>query len=81
MVLVGKVQMGKGGLTDNFIKTLENHFKKYSIIKISVLKSCCRDRAELKEISEKIVKSLGNHYNIKTIGWTLIVRKWKRVVS
>ncbi|MBI3623857.1 YhbY family RNA-binding protein [Candidatus Pacearchaeota archaeon] len=81
MVLVGKVQMGKAGLTDNFIKTLENHFKKYSIIKISVLKSCCRDREEFKKISDKILDSLGNHYNIKTIGWTLIVRKWKRVVS
>lgn len=81
MVTVGKAQLGKAGLSDNFIKTLENHFKKYNIIKISVLKSCCRNREELKVIAGKIVSALGNHYSIKIIGWTLITRKWKRAVK
>ena len=47
-------------------------------IKISVLKSCCRDRNELKKIADEILEKLGKTYTAKIIGYTIIVKKWRR---
>ena len=58
MDAIGQIQLGKQGLTDNFIKTLKDHFKKFKNVKISVLKSCCRDKQELKELSNQILNGL-----------------------
>ena len=33
---------------------------------------------QLKEINEKIVKELGNHYTSRIIGYTIVVKKWRR---
>ena len=77
---ISQVQLGKQGVTENFIHTLESHFKKHDIVKISVLKSCCRDREELKEMANKMVNSLGKNYTSKIIGYTIIVRKWRKNV-
>ena len=53
MAFLKKVQLGKNGLTDNFIETLKIHFKTHLNIRISVLKSSTRDKGELKEILKK----------------------------
>ena len=74
------VQLGKKGLTDNFVETLRNHFKNHLNIKISVLKSLTRDRKELKEISEKILEDLGKNYTCRIIGYTLVIKKWRKPV-
>jgi hypothetical protein len=42
------------------------------------LKSCCRDRAELKEMGEKILEKLGTTYTLRIIGYTIVVKKWRR---
>ena len=68
-------QIGKLGVTKGFINSLKNSFKKHKIVRISVLKSCCRNKTELKEIAEKIKKSLGNNYKFRTIGYTIIFKK------
>ena len=78
MARIGQSQLGKQGLTDNFLQTLENHFKKFNVVKISVLKACCRDREELKEIEKKILDYLGNKFTSRTIGYTLTVKKWRK---
>jgi len=80
MATLTTIQLGKNGLTDNFIITLENHFKKYNNVKVSVLKSCCRDKEELKKISNKIIEKLGKHYTSKTIGYTIAIKKWRKAV-
>jgi len=80
MATLAKIQLGKNGLTDNFILTLENHFKKYNNVKVSVLKSCCRDKEELKEISNKILEKVGKNYTLKIIGYTLAIKKWRKPV-
>jgi RNA-binding protein YhbY len=74
------VQLGKKGLTDNFVETLRNHFKNHLNIKISVLKSLTRDRKELREISEKILEDLGKNYTCRIIGYTLVIKKWRKPV-
>ena len=53
-------------------------FKKYDNVKISVLKSCCRDKKELKKISEEIVDKLGKHYTTKNIGYVIVLKKWRK---
>lgn len=74
------IQLGKQGVTENFIETLKSHFKKHQNVKISVLKSACRDRGELKEINEKILSELGEKYTSKIIGYTIVVKKWRKNV-
>jgi len=80
MPTLAKIQLGKSGLTDNFIITLKNHFKKHDNVKISVLKSYCRDKDELKKISKDILNKLGENYTAKTIGYTIAIKKWRKPV-
>ena len=75
---IANIQLGKQGLTENFLKTLEDHFKKSQNVKISVLKSCCRDKKELKKISDEIVEKLGKHYTARNIGYVIVVKKWRK---
>ena len=80
MPFLKKIQLGKKDLTDNFIETLKMHFKTNLNVRISVLKSSTRDKGELKEISNKILEGLGKNYSAKTIGYTIILKKWKKPV-
>ena len=80
MAAVAKIQLGKAGITDNFIMTLESHFKKYNNVKVSVLRSCCRDKEELKKISNEIIEKLGKNYTSKSVGYTIAIKKWRKPV-
>ena len=73
-------QIGKNGVTENFIKTLKTYFKNYNSVRISVLKSGTRDREELKKMAEEIPKKLGENFTSRAIGFTIIVRKWRKNV-
>ncbi len=78
MPSIRQMQLGKNGVTEQFISSLKSHFNVTKNVKISVLKSCCRDKEELKEINEKILNELGNHYTSRIIGYTIVVKKWRR---
>ena len=78
MTALATIQLGKSGITENFVETLKNHFKKHDNVKISVLKSCCRDKAEIKKMSEDILEKLGKNYTAKTIGFTIAIKKWRK---
>ena len=75
---IGRVQLGRQGVTENFIITLKNHFEKYRNVKISVMKSAGRDRKTVKESSEKILEKLGDHFTTRVIGFTIVVKKWRK---
>lgn len=77
MALVN-LQIGKNGLTAEFISGLKNVFKNNENVRVSVLKSATRDRSELKEISAKILAELGKNYTCNIIGYTLVLRKWRK---
>ena len=74
----GKVQLGKNGLTENFIATLKNHFEKHKNVKIVVLKSTGREREKVKEYSKEILEKLGEKYTVKVVGFTIFVKKWRK---
>ena len=78
MPAIRQIQLGKNGITENFIGSLKHQFDKCKNVKISVLRSCCRDKTELKEISEEILKKLGNNYTTKIIGYTIVAKKWRK---
>jgi RNA-binding protein YhbY len=70
---IAKLQLGKQGLTPNFIDTLEIALKNHKQARISVLKSCTRDREKIIEIAESIVNSLKKKKKYRIIGFTIII--------
>jgi RNA-binding protein YhbY len=77
---MGNVQLGKQGVTPGFIESLRNYFKKHENVKVSALKSATRDRSELLKIAGEIAERLGRNYTAKTIGYTIVVKKWRKNV-
>ena len=80
MATIVNMQIGKNGITENFLETLKNYFKNHQNVKISILKSATRDREELKKISEKILENMGKNFTARTIGFTIVVKKWRKNV-
>jgi len=84
MPAIGNIQIGKNGITDNFIKTLETLFKNHSNVKVSVLRSARGEGKEgkksVKTYSEKILESLGTKYTARVIGFTIVIKKWRKAV-
>ncbi len=78
MIKLGEIQLGKNGITNNFIYTLKNHFKKHENVKISVLKSAGHNKEKVKKYSEEILEKLGGKYTAKIIGFTIVVKKWRK---
>jgi RNA-binding protein YhbY len=78
MPTIRQMQLGKNGLTEGFMCNLKHHFDSTKNVKISVLRSCCRDREELKKINDEILEKLGKNYNSRIIGYTIVVKKWRR---
>jgi RNA-binding protein YhbY len=74
-------QLGKKGLTPDFIESLKKTFKKHDLVKINILKSCSREKKEGKNIGEKIcseLKKSGKDFTYKLIGFTLSIKKWRK---
>ncbi len=76
--MLRQIQLGKNGVTENFIKTLKNHFKNSDNVKVSVLKSATRDREEIRKYSEMILNHLEKNYTAKIIGFTITLKKWRK---
>ncbi|MFC1710723.1 YhbY family RNA-binding protein [Nanoarchaeota archaeon] len=76
---IGEIQLGKNGITDNFIKTLKNHFNKHKTVKISVLKSAGHDREKVEIFRKLIMQKMGGYYSSKVIGFKIIIKKWRQL--
>jgi RNA-binding protein YhbY len=74
------VQLGKNGITENFIETLKDHFKNHVNVKISVLKSAGHNKEGIKKYSEEILEKLGRNYTARVLGFTIFLKKWKKNV-
>lgn len=73
-----QLQLGKNGLTESFIESLKNHFKKNKSVRISVLKSArSNGKSSVKRYAEEILENLGKNYRAKIIGFVIVVRKGK----
>jgi RNA-binding protein YhbY len=74
---VSSFQIGKQGLTPGIIESLKLHLKTHTQIRISVLKSATRDKAELEKIAQTIADSIDFHSTHRIIGYTIVLNKLK----
>ncbi len=80
MKKTANIQLGKNGITPNFIETLKSHFKNHENVRISVLKSARPEKSKVKQYSDEILEKLGRHYTSRTIGFIIVVKKWRKPV-
>ncbi|MFH1586009.1 MAG: YhbY family RNA-binding protein [archaeon] len=78
MPAIAQIQLGKNGVTNNFISTLKDHFNKSRTVKISVLRSATRDKKQLKQMTQDILEKLGSNFTTRIIGFTIVVKRWRK---
>tara|TARA_Y100000310_G_scaffold45090_1_gene42054 strand:+ start:115 stop:360 length:246 start_codon:yes stop_codon:yes gene_type:complete len=78
MKQIKKLQLGKKGLNDAFIEQVKSIFESETLIKISILKSCCRNKKEAEQIGKDLIEVLGVKYDYKLVGYVLTVKKCRR---
>jgi len=75
---IGKIQLGKNGISANFIQSLENQFKKHNDVKVVVLKAAGHDREKVKKYAEEILEKMGKKFTARIIGFTIALKKWRK---
>jgi RNA-binding protein YhbY len=76
----GNAQLGKQGITENFVNGLKGMFENRTNVKVSVLKSAGHEKQKVKEMSEEILDKLGKNYTARVIGFTIVLKKWRKPV-
>lgn len=69
------MQIGKQGITDNFIQTLQNAFKTHYTIRISALQSSGRDKDSIVKMADDMVSRLQGNFDYRILGFTIIMKK------
>lgn len=80
MKKIKKLQIGKNGLTPEFIEQVKRIFEETESMKITILRSACRDKAEAKKIAEELADALGKNYAYRLVGYVLTLNKFRRNV-
>ncbi len=75
---IRQLQMGKAGLSEAFIAQVKSVFENETMVKISILKSACRDKKDAKKIGEDLVDKLGTKYGFKLVGYVLTVSLFRK---
>ncbi|MCX8159051.1 MAG: YhbY family RNA-binding protein [Candidatus Pacearchaeota archaeon] len=70
-----KFQIGKSGISQGVINSLELALKNHKTIRISALKSSGRDRNSIEQMANEIKSKLTTHCDTKIIGFTIILFK------
>jgi RNA-binding protein YhbY len=78
MPTLREIQIGKNGVTDNFIASLKNQFNDCNNVRISVLRSARENKDDVKKFSDDILEKLGKNFTAKTLGFTIILKKWRK---
>lgn len=73
-----KLNLGKNGLTLEFIENLKKIFLNVEHVRVGLLKSSTRDKVQVKKWADEIVSKLGSNFTYKVIGYTLVLRKWRK---
>ena len=76
---IKRLQIGKNGLSPSFIEQVKKIFNDEEVLKISILKSACRDKKEAMIMADSLVEALGKKYSYKLIGYVLTIRKFRKV--
>jgi RNA-binding protein YhbY len=77
MIIEVKFQIGKNGLTEGVIQSLNLALKEHSRVRISVLKSSGRDKVTIKQMAESIRSKVVYDCDYRIIGFTIILIRVK----
>ena len=77
---VRQIQLGKNGVTDNFIESLKHQFNDCKNVKVSVLASARKSKDDVKKYSDEIIEKLGKNYTARVIGFTIVLKRWRQDV-
>jgi len=75
-----RIQIGKNGLTDSVIEQIKKVSLEEEMIKITILKSACRDKEEAKKMCDTLVDKLGKNYTYKLIGYICTLFRFRKNV-
>lgn len=75
---VKQIQLGKNGITENFIFSLKSQFTSSRTVKISVLPSARESKDDVKKYSQLLLEKLGENYTSRVIGFTIVLKKWRK---
>lgn len=70
-----KFQIGKNGVTEGTLESLNLAFKTHKSIRISVLKSAARDKQKVKDMADELAEKLLGEYKYTIIGFVIVLRK------
>ena len=73
-----RLQIGKNGLSSAFVDQVRRMFEDAEIVKITILKSACRDKSVAKTICDDLIEQLGTKYSYKLIGYVVSIRKFRK---
>lgn len=76
--MIREIQLGKNGITENFINTLKTYFDRVRTVKVSVLPSARESKEDVKKYSEELLDKMGVYYTVKVIGFTITLKKWRK---
>jgi len=72
------LQIGKNGLTASVVEQVKGMMVDVQIMKISILKSACKNKEEAILIADSLINDLGKNFTYKLIGHTINLRKWRK---
>ena len=72
-------QIGKQGLSDNVVSTLNSVLQSHDQVRISVLRSFSRERAKIEQLSNDIINKINYKCAYRLIGFTIILSKLSKV--
>ena len=75
---IKRLQIGKNGLSPEFIEQVKGVFESDKLVKISILKSACRDKKDAKKMAEELIEALGSKYDHKLVGYVMTVIKFRK---
>lgn len=68
-------QIGKFGITQGVIESLELALKNHKQVRISALKASGRNRENIEQMAKDIISKLKEHCDYAIIGFTIIITK------
>jgi len=76
-----EIQLGKKGMTPEFLDSLKKRFDKKGVknIKVHVLQNARESREDVKKYSKEILNFLGNKFSSRIIGFGIFLKKHKKV--
>jgi RNA-binding protein YhbY len=75
---IKQLQLGKAGLSNAFVEQVKSIFKSEKMVKISILKSACRDKGDAMKIGEDLTEKLGKKFGFKLVGYVLTITKFRK---